>query len=109
MLKRHAIQVLRHAGHTLHEIVALVAVGKRTVQRVVDEPMITDLIPRCSPTEWSHWSERSERVGLSAARLSRSVPRADRGVAHRRAGVAERGAPAPRETRRLRRGEVRTV
>ncbi|MEP6496065.1 MAG: IS21 family transposase [bacterium] len=42
MLKRHAIQVLRHAGHTLDEIVTLVAVGKRTVQRVVDEPMITD-------------------------------------------------------------------
>jgi len=42
MLKRHAIQVLRAAGHTLDEIVTLVAVGKRTVQRVVDEPMITD-------------------------------------------------------------------
>jgi len=40
MLKRHAIQVLRQAGHTLDEIVELVAVGKRTVQRVVDEPMI---------------------------------------------------------------------
>ncbi len=42
-LKRHAIQVLRKAGHTLDEIVELVAVGKRSVQRVVDEPMITDL------------------------------------------------------------------
>lgn len=42
MLKRHAIQVLRHAGHTLDEIAGLVAVGKRTVQRVVDEPMIAD-------------------------------------------------------------------
>jgi transposase len=41
MLKRHAIQVLRQAGHTLDEIVDLVAVGRRTVQRVVDEPMIT--------------------------------------------------------------------
>lgn len=41
MLKRHAIQVLRHAGHTLDEIATLMAVGKRTVQRVVDEPMIT--------------------------------------------------------------------
>lgn len=29
MLKRHAIQVLRSAGHTLDEIVTLVAVGKR--------------------------------------------------------------------------------
>ncbi|MGH9781306.1 MAG: IS21 family transposase [Candidatus Acidiferrales bacterium] len=42
MLKRHAIQVLRNAGHTLEEIGTLVAVGKRTVQRVVAEPMITD-------------------------------------------------------------------
>ena len=46
MFKRHAIQVLRSAGHTLDEIVALVAVGKRTVQRVVDEPMITDQVNR---------------------------------------------------------------
>jgi transposase len=41
-LKRHAIQVLRRAGHTLDEIAELVVVGKRTVQRVVDEPMITE-------------------------------------------------------------------
>src|SRR5690348_13826241 len=47
MLKRHAIQVLRQAGHTLDEIADLVAVGRRTVQRVVDEPMITQ---RDSPT-----------------------------------------------------------
>lgn len=45
MLKRHAIQVLRQAGHTLDEIATLVAVGKRTVQRVVDEPMITSQPP----------------------------------------------------------------
>ncbi|MGH9204371.1 MAG: IS21 family transposase, partial [Vicinamibacterales bacterium] len=42
-LKRHAIQVLRQAGHTFAEIAELVAVGKRTVQRVVDEPMITEI------------------------------------------------------------------
>jgi transposase len=41
MLKRHAIQVLRHAGHTLDEIAELVAVGKRSVQRVAGEAMIT--------------------------------------------------------------------
>jgi len=41
MLKRHGIQVLRRAGHTLDEIAELMTVGKRTVQRVVDEPMIT--------------------------------------------------------------------
>ncbi|MGH7633148.1 MAG: IS21 family transposase, partial [Gemmatimonadaceae bacterium] len=46
MLKRHAIQVLRQAGHTLDEIVTMLAVGKRTVQRVVDEPMITDWVDR---------------------------------------------------------------
>jgi transposase len=41
MLKRHAIQILRQAGHTLDEIVEQVAVGKRSVQRVIGEPMIT--------------------------------------------------------------------
>ena len=41
MLKRHAIQVLRHAGHTLGEIAERVAVGQRRVQRVIGEPMIT--------------------------------------------------------------------
>jgi transposase len=41
MLKRHAIQVLRQAGHTLDEIATQVAVGKRSVQRVIGEPMIT--------------------------------------------------------------------
>lgn len=45
-LKRHAIQVLRKAGHTLDEIAELVAVGKRSVQRVAGEPMITHLDPR---------------------------------------------------------------
>jgi transposase len=41
MLKRHAIQVLRTAGHTLDEIAEQVAVGKRSVQRVIGEPVIT--------------------------------------------------------------------
>lgn len=43
MLKRHAIQVLRGAGHTLEEIAGLVAVGKRSVQRVVAEPAVSVL------------------------------------------------------------------
>jgi len=43
MLKRHAIQVLHRAGHTLDAIAELVAVGKRSVQRVAAEPMITAL------------------------------------------------------------------
>ena len=42
MLKRHAIQILRQAGHTLDEIAALTGVGKRSVQRVSAEPMITE-------------------------------------------------------------------
>ena len=41
MLKRHAIQVLRKAGHTLDEIGELVDVGKRSVQRVIDQPAVT--------------------------------------------------------------------
>lgn len=41
MLKRHAIQVLRNAAHTLDEIAAQVAVGKRSVRRMVGEPVIT--------------------------------------------------------------------
>ena len=41
MLKRHAIQVLRAAGHTLDEIAEQVAVGRRSVQRVIGEPVIT--------------------------------------------------------------------
>ena len=44
MLKRHAIQVLRGAGHTLTEIGELVGVGKRSVQRVVAEPAVTALV-----------------------------------------------------------------
>lgn len=60
MLKRHAIQVLRQAGHTLDEIVELVAVGKRTVQRVVDEPMIT------------HPEPEHERVARAIGRPSKA-------------------------------------
>lgn len=44
ILKRHAIQVLRQAGHTLDEIATLTAVGKRSVQRVSAEPMITEAV-----------------------------------------------------------------
>jgi transposase len=44
MLKRHAIQVLRGAGHTLSEIGELVGVGQRSVQRVIAEPAVTTLV-----------------------------------------------------------------
>ncbi len=48
-LKRHAIQVLRQAGHSLEEIAELVAVGKRSVQRVAGEPVITHLDADVAP------------------------------------------------------------
>jgi len=41
MLKRHAIQVLRTAGHTLDDIAELVDVGTRSVQRVIAESAVT--------------------------------------------------------------------
>lgn len=62
MLKRHAIQVLRQAGHTLEEIAKHVAVGKRSVQRVVAEPMI------------DHFDPAGERRGRSIGRPSKAEP-----------------------------------
>lgn len=43
MLKRHEIQVLRRAGHTLTEVAQLSGVSVRTVQRVVEEDAITTI------------------------------------------------------------------
>ena len=43
MLKRHAIQVLHQAGHTLQEIAGLVGVSQRSVQRVAAEPAVMDI------------------------------------------------------------------
>jgi len=63
MLKRHAIQVLRQAGHTLDEIATLVAVGKRTVQRVVGEPVITDVILDPAPPQASAAAPPRPRIG----------------------------------------------
>jgi DNA-binding XRE family transcriptional regulator len=40
MLKRHAIQVLRQAGHEQADVARLVGVGIRTVRRVEAEPDI---------------------------------------------------------------------
>ena len=62
MLKRHAIQVLRKAGHTLEEIAEQVAVGKRSVQRVVVEPMI------------SHHDSDRERTRRGIGRPSKAEP-----------------------------------
>ena len=41
MLKRHEIQVLRRAGHTLAEVAALSGASIGTVRRVVDEDAVT--------------------------------------------------------------------
>jgi transposase len=43
MLKRHEIQVLRRAGHTLEEVAKLADVSQSSVQRVVAEPAVTAL------------------------------------------------------------------
>ncbi len=43
MLKRHEIQVLRRAGHTLSEVAKLAGVSQSTVQRVEDEPAVSAL------------------------------------------------------------------
>lgn len=40
MLKRHEIQVLRRAGHTLEEVVKLAGVSQSSVQRVAAEPAV---------------------------------------------------------------------
>lgn len=41
LLKRHEIQVLRRAGHTLREVARLAGVSVRSVQRVEDESAVT--------------------------------------------------------------------
>jgi transposase len=41
MLTRHAIQVLRHAGHDQADVARLIGVGVRTVRRVEGEPDVT--------------------------------------------------------------------
>jgi transposase len=43
MLTRHAIQVLRQAGHEQRDVAKLVGVGLRTVRRVDGEPDVTDI------------------------------------------------------------------
>jgi transposase len=66
MLKRHAIQVLRQAGHDQAEIARLVGIGVRTVRRVEGEPDVTHI---------DDASERERRaIGRPAkAELFRSV------------------------------------
>jgi hypothetical protein len=49
MLDRVRIRILREAGHTLAEIAANVGVGKRSVQRVLQEPPITSVASAPTP------------------------------------------------------------
>jgi len=44
MLKRHEIQVLRRAGHTLREVAKLTGVSQSSVQRVEAEPAVAMLV-----------------------------------------------------------------
>lgn len=43
MLKRHEIQVLRRAGHSLDDVAKLAGVGRRSVVRVEDEAPVIDV------------------------------------------------------------------
>lgn len=66
MLKRHAIQVLRQAGHTLDEIATFVGVSRRSVQRVVAEPAVV------------HDDTDAERARRQVGRPSKAEPFRDR-------------------------------
>lgn len=60
MLDRVRIWTLREAGHTLGEIAALVGVGKRSVQRILNEPPIRS--PESAPTPRSRQIGRPSEV-----------------------------------------------
>jgi transposase len=62
MLKRHAIQVLRHAGHAQAEVARLVGVGLRSVRRVDAEPDVT------------HVDEAKERERRAIGRPAKAEP-----------------------------------
>jgi transposase len=62
MLKRHAIQVLREAGHSLPDVAKLAGVSVRSVQRVEDEGAVTSL------------DNEGERVRRRIGRPSKAEP-----------------------------------
>jgi len=62
MLKRHEIQVLRRAGHSLPEVAKLAGVSVRSVQRVGDEPSV------------GHVDSEAERVRRRIGRPSKAEP-----------------------------------
>jgi transposase len=62
MLKRHEIQVLRRAGHSLDEVAKLAGVGRRSVVRVEGEAAV------------SHIDNQSERSRRRIGRPSKAEP-----------------------------------
>jgi hypothetical protein len=75
MLKRHEVQVLRRAGHTLAEVAELTGVSVGTVRRVEDEAAV-------------------ETVDNEAARAKRGIGRPSKAEAFRaRPSWARRSRP----------------
>src|SRR5712692_1436103 len=62
MLKRHAIQILRQAGHAQAEVARIVGVGLRSVRRVDAEPDVT------------HIDEAKERERRAIGRPAKAEP-----------------------------------
>jgi transposase len=62
MLKRHEIQVLRGAGHTLGEVAKLAGVSRRSVQRVAEEAPV------------DHVDDEVERENRRVGRPSKAEP-----------------------------------
>ena len=62
MLKRHAIQVLRQAGHSLPEVAKLAGVCVRSVQRVEDEEAVSSI------------DNEAERIRRKIGRPSKAEP-----------------------------------
>ena len=62
MVRRHEIQVLRRAGHSLGETATLVGVSQSSVQRVVAEPPVTS------------FDTDAERAKREVGRLSKAEP-----------------------------------
>ena len=62
LLKRHEIQVLRHAGHTQEEVATLAGVSLPSVARVEDEPAVT------------HVDDAQERAARRIGRPAKAEP-----------------------------------
>ena len=62
MLTRHAIQVLRHAGHDQADVARLIGVGVRTVRRVEGEPDVR------------HIDDATERAQRAIGRPAKAEP-----------------------------------